>query len=101
MNYQKAVAILTDFWQKRRLKDRKKKKLKEKSQKLTKKSRIVPILSLKRILKLCKTLLYQFARFTFQYSIKIIFTKTRLQAEKLGHLDQKAAKNLSRGAIVV
>ena len=40
-NYQRGVAILTDFWQKRRLKDPKKKKLKEKSQKLTKKSRIM------------------------------------------------------------
>ena len=38
MNYQREVAILTDFWQKQ-LKDPKMKKLIEKSQNLTKKSR--------------------------------------------------------------
>ena len=38
MNYQREVAILTDFLTKRRLKDPKMKKLIEKSQKLTKNS---------------------------------------------------------------
>ena len=37
-NYQRESAILTDFWQKRRLKDSKMKKLIKKSQKLTKKN---------------------------------------------------------------
>ena len=40
-NYQKEVVRLMDFWQKRRLKDPKMKKLIEKSQKITKKLRIM------------------------------------------------------------
>ena len=56
MNYQKRVAILTDFWRKRRLKDPKMRKLLEKSQKLTKKTtKFLPILNLKNFQALQNT----------------------------------------------
>ena len=43
------------------------------------KNKDVPILKLKRIFRLCKTLWYQFPRFTFQYSIesKLFQQKTK------------------------
>ena len=53
----------------------------------------MPILNLKRVFRLCKTLFYYLPRFTFQYSIELksILQKTKLQAKKIGHLDEKTA----------
>ena len=65
MNYQMEVAIFIDFWQKRRLKDPKIKNYR-------------PILKLKRIFMLCKTLWYHVARFRFQYSVEKIYFYRKL-----------------------
>ena len=55
----------------------------------------MPIFNLKHIFRLCKTLWYQFPRLTIQYSIekKLFLQETKLKAKKLGHLDEKTAKN--------
>ena len=55
----------------------------------------MPILNLKHIFRLPKTLWYQIPRLTFQYSIekKLFQHKTKWQAKKLGHLYEKTAKN--------
>ena len=71
MNYQREVAILTDFWQKYEEKDPKKKKLKEKKPKIKKKiKKHATIFHLKRIFSLCKALWHQFPRLAFRYSIE-------------------------------
>ena len=55
----------------------------------------MPILNLKRISRLSKTLWYQIPRLTFQYSIEknTLLHKIKLQAKKLGHLKEKTAEN--------
>ena len=55
----------------------------------------MPIFNLKRIFRLCKTLCHQFPRLTFPNSIKtnLFLHETKLKAKKLGHLDEKTAKN--------
>ena len=55
----------------------------------------MPIFNLKRSFRLCKTLWHQFPRLTFQYSIEknLFLQDTKLKAKKLGHLDEKTAKN--------
>ena len=53
----------------------------------------MPILNLKRILRLCKTLWYQFPRLHFNIASKENLLKHKLKAKKLGHLDEKMAKN--------
>ena len=55
----------------------------------------MPISHLKRNFRLCKILCYQFPGLTFKHSIdkKLFLQKTKLQAKKLGHLDEKTAKN--------
>ena len=55
----------------------------------------MPISHLKRNFRLCKILCYQIPGFTFQHNIneKLFLQKTKLQAKKLGHLDEKTAKN--------
>ena len=72
------------------------KKLIEKKPNINKKiKKNVPIFNLKRIFRLCKTLCHQFPRLTFQNSIKtnLFLHETKLKAKKLGHLDEKTAKN--------
>ena len=52
-------------------------------------------LNLKRIFWLCKTLWYQFPR-GLHFNIatnKIYFYKNQITSKKLGHLDEKTAKN--------
>ena len=56
----------------------------------------MPILNLERVSRHYKTLWYYFPRFTFQYSIekKSFLLKTKLQAKKMGHLNEKRLKTV-------
>ena len=80
------------FLTKRRLKDPKTKKLQQKKPKINNKiTNYVPILTFKRLFRLCKTLWNQFPRFTFQYSIeKNIFLQKTNYKQKTGPLGRKS-----------
>ena len=70
MNYQREVAILTDFC-KKTVKRSKNEEINRKAKnKLKKIKKYAPIFNLKRIFRLCKTLWNQFPSLTFQYSIE-------------------------------
>ena len=90
MNYQREVFILTDFWQKTAKRSKNEEINRKKGQKLTKKSR-----------NMCQFFIWnaiagyaKYCAINFRGFWGPALQKTKFQAKKLGHLDEKRLKTV-------